>query len=329
MKKILIVGCGGIGKKHIDGFLRTGKFEIYACESDKEKLQQVKSMFPVKEIYENFLDVDLRNFDGAVIATPANFHIEMANRCIDYCIPFLLEKPLSVNLEGVDDLVEKVKKTKIPHGVGYTRRSVPSYKRLKELVDSNIIGEVKMANFYCGQDYRKIRPDYNKIYFAKKDMAGGVLRDFITHFVDLAQWMIGRPEKGYTITANLVFGDCIETDDSALLIGSFSKNLVCFYCNAFQKPNEFIIDLAGTKGNLKYVVVSRNLSKILFADDDSGNWKEIEKFENEPRDYYFYQAQHFLNLLEGKPHNFTTIEEAAENLKFILQAIKMSSMQDW
>ena len=37
MKKILIVGAGGIGKKHIDGFLRTGEFSISICDVDIQK----------------------------------------------------------------------------------------------------------------------------------------------------------------------------------------------------------------------------------------------------------------------------------------------------
>ena len=42
-------------------------------------------------------------------------------------------------------------------------------------------------------------------------------------------------------------------------------------------------------------------------------------FENEIKDYYFYQAKNFINLLAGKSHTLTTIEEAAENLKFLLE----------
>ncbi|HOK81028.1 MAG TPA: Gfo/Idh/MocA family oxidoreductase [bacterium] len=327
MKKILVVGGGGIGKRHIDGFLRTGKCEVSVCEIDSEKIEQIKQTYQVSSTFSNFNSIDLSCFDAVVIATPANYHVSMAKKCVLECVPFMLEKPLSISLDGVEELLKAIGEKKILCGVGYTRRSIPSYRKLKDLINSGIAGEIKMANFYCGQDYRKIRTDYSQIYFAKKEMGGGVLRDFITHFIDLAQWFIGKPEKGYVLQDNLVFGDVIETDDSAVLIGRFSGKLVSFYCNAFQKPNEFIIDLAGTKGNLKYVLVNRFLSRILFANDDSGEWKVLGEFRDEAKNYYVFQAEHFLELLEGKPNDFTTIEEAAENLKFILDAIENSKPQ--
>ncbi len=324
MKKILLVGGGGIGRRHIEGLLRTGKFSVSVCEKDHNKLKNLANEFNLESIFDNFNSVDLKRFDGVFISTPAHLHVEMAMKCCQKEVPFIIEKPLSITLDGVDQLIDAIKKKKIACGVAYTRRSIPSFIKLKELAQSGMMGDIKMANFYCGQDYRKYRPDYKDIYFSKKSMGGGVLRDFITHFIDLAQWMIGRPEKGYCITENLVFGDIIETDDSAIVIGKFSGKLVNFYCNGFQKPNEFVIDLAGTKGNLKYQLKTRFLSEILFSDDDSGNWKKLCEFENEISSYYFFQANQILNLLEGKPHNLTSVEEAAENLQFIITTIKNS-----
>lgn len=322
MKKILIVGGGGIGRKHIDGFLRTGKFRVSVCDTDSEKLKQLKNDYPLDSLFLDFFSTDIAQFDTVLIATPANLHIDMAKRCCEKGVPFLLEKPLSVTPDGVDELIDLAVKKNIPCAVGYTRRSIPSFKKFKQIAYSGIVGEIKMANFYCGLDYRKYRPDYSNIYFSRKSMGGGVLRDFITHFIDLAQWILGKPEKGFCLTANLVFGDAVETDDSAVVIGKFSEKLVNFYCNGFQKPNELIIDLAGTKGNLKYTNVTRFLSKILFANDDSGTWQELNQFHNETVDYYFYQAQEFLNLLDGNTHELTTLQEAAENLKFIIEVIK-------
>ncbi|HOJ31711.1 MAG TPA: Gfo/Idh/MocA family oxidoreductase [bacterium] len=326
MKKILVVGGGGIGKRHIDGFFRTGQCEVSVCEVDHKKIEQIKQTYQLHSTFSDFNSIDLSQFDAIVIATPANYHVSMAKRCAMAFVSFMLEKPISVTFDGVDELVKIINKKKVLCGVGYTRRSIPSFRKLKELVNSGIVGDIKMANFYCGQDYRKIRTDFSQIYFARKEMGGGVLRDFITHFIDMAQWFIGKPEKGYVLQDNLVFGDAVETDDSAILIGRFSGNLVSFYCNAFQKPNEFVVDLAGTRGNLKYVLVTKSLSRILFADDDSGEWKVLHEFKDEAKNYYLYQAEHFLELLDGKPNDFTSIEEAAENLRFILDAIE-NSMQ--
>lgn len=318
MKKLLIVGCGGIGKKHIDGFLRTKKFKISVCDNDKEKIEKVKKTFKIENSFTNFNSIDIKKFDAVLISTPANFHIPFALKCAENKIPFLVEKPLSVNLKNVNKLIEIVEKNKVPSGVGFTRRSIPSFIKFKEIIESGKIGKIKMAIFYAAQDYRKYRPDYAKIYFARKKMGGGCILDVISHFVDLAQWYVGKPSCGYGIYDNLDFGNKIETEDSVAIVSKFENVIVNFYCNLFQKPYEVLIELAGTKGNLKYISENKNISKILFSDNDE-RWEKIHIFKNEIKNYYIYQAENFLKLIKGRKNTFTTIKEAAENLKFCLK----------
>ena len=311
MKKLLIAGCGGIGRKHIKGFLKTGKFRISACDIDRKKLKEVKKNFKIEETYIDFFKIEIEKFDAVLISTPANYHIKMALRCAEKRVPFLVEKPLSVNLKNVNKLLESVKRNKVKCAVGFTRRSIPSFIKFKELINRGIIGKIKMAIFY--------RPDYSRIYFAKKEMGGGCILDAVSHFVDLAQWYIGKPSYGYGIYDNLVFGRKVETEDSVAIVSKFNNTIVNFYCNLFQKPYEVFIELAGTKGNLRYISENKHLSEIFFCDNDNGKWKKLQEFENEVKDYYFYQAENFLNLLEGKKNALTTLGEEIGNLKFCLK----------
>ncbi|HPP30808.1 MAG TPA: Gfo/Idh/MocA family oxidoreductase, partial [bacterium] len=78
MKKILIVGAGGIGKKHIDGFLRTGEFSISICDVDIQKINKIKEEYPLDNTFNDFYSTPLKSFDAVLIATPANYHIPMA-----------------------------------------------------------------------------------------------------------------------------------------------------------------------------------------------------------------------------------------------------------
>ncbi len=278
MKKLLIAGCGGIGRKHINGFLKTGKFRISACDIDGKKLKEVNRNFKIEDTYIDFFKIDIEKFDAVLISTPANYHIKMALRCAEKRVPFLVEKPLSVNLKNVNKLLESVKRNKVKCAVGFTRRSIPSFIKFKEIIGNGIIGKTKMAIFYIAQDYRKYRPDYSRIYFAKKEMGGGCILDAVSHFVDLAQWYIEKPSYGYGIYDNLDFGRKVETEDSAAIVSKFNNIIVNFYCNLFQKPYEVFIELAGTKGNLRYISENRNISKILFSDNDEGKWKELYLF---------------------------------------------------
>lgn len=318
MKKILIVGAGGIGKKHIDGFLRSGFFSVSICEVNEEKIKEVKEKYKIEKVHKDFFEVNLKNFDAVLIATPANLHIPMAIRCAKENIPFFVEKPLSLDTNGIEKLINIIKKNKIPSAVGFTRRSVPSFIRFEELLkEKNIIP--KIASFVSGCDYRKYRPDYEEIYFAKKKMGGGCLLDSVSHIVDLAQWYLGNPSDGFCIYDNLVFGNTIETEDCAVICSKFGNSLVSISNNLFQKPYTLFIEIVGENGTLRYIMDSREKAIITFSDNDTGKWEELGRFENEIFDYYLNQAKNFYNLLEGKYNTLTTIEEAYINLEFILK----------
>ncbi len=321
MKRILVVGAGGIGRKHIDGFLRTNCFSVSLCDVDSRKVEDTRKEYPVEEVFKDFYRIDLSNFDAVLISTPANHHISMALRCAEQNIPFLVEKPLSASMDKVDDLLDTVKKNGVRCAVGFTRRSIPSHIRFKELLlEKNIIP--RMASIVSGGDYRKYRPDYREIYFAKRSMGGGCILDSVSHMVDLAQWYLGNPLEGYCMYDNLVFGNSIETEDCAIISARFGDSLVSISNNVFQKPYTLFIEFVGENGNLRYMMDSRTVSIITFSNDDTGNWEELASFKNEIPDFYLNQAKIFLNLLEGNKNTMTTLEESAVNLKFLLEMKK-------
>ena len=135
MKNILIVGAGGIGTRHIRCFLKTKRCRVSVCEPRSEKLKEIKQEYPIKDAFKDFTAVNLRNFDGVVICTPPNLHIPMAQRCADEGVHFLLEKPLSLNLKGIEELKATIKNKGIVAGVAYVYRNTKVLSGLsKELM---------------------------------------------------------------------------------------------------------------------------------------------------------------------------------------------------
>ncbi len=108
MKKVVIVGAGGIGKRHIRGYLKTGRAELSVVEPDDAKRDEVLGEYDIAAGYADISDADLKGLDLAVICTPAHVHVPLAQACADAGLPFLVEKPLAVAMDGVDKLVETV-----------------------------------------------------------------------------------------------------------------------------------------------------------------------------------------------------------------------------
>ena len=93
--------------------------------------------------------------------------------------------------------------------------------------------------------------------------------------------------------------------------------------NQFQKPFVNTYEFIGDIGNIKL-----DLSTLMFADDDSGTWKNKTNFMEGKKpmevhqNNFLLQANRFLDGIEGKACDLATLEEAELNLKVVLAAKK-------
>ena len=321
MKNILIIGAGGIGRRHIKGYLSTNRVTISIIEPDNEKIKNILKEFPIEKAFNRIKEADLTKFDLAVICSPANKHVEAMKECSINQLPFMVEKPLSTSMDGVDEVIDLVKKNNLFVRVGYTRRNSHEARALKDKIHNNKIGDVKLAYVNSSQEFPKYRPDYQTIYYAHPEMGGGAILDASTHMIDQLIWMIGKPSEVSCMFDRLVLTGT-NTEDTCLINLRFENgSMANITVNQFQKPNINSYEFIGTKGNLKL-----DHSILRFADDDSGKWKEEKDFMQglDPMEVhqnnFLLQAERILDGLEGKECDLTTLEEAKLNLKVVFAA---------
>ena len=72
---ILIIGAGGIGKRHIKGYLGTSRAKISIVEPDVNKQKNLNSEFEIQHTFNSLEEVN-EKFDLAIICSPANWHME-------------------------------------------------------------------------------------------------------------------------------------------------------------------------------------------------------------------------------------------------------------
>ena len=317
---ILIIGAGGIGKRHTKAYLATERASISIVEPDVEKRTNFIKEFKVESTYASLEEIN-QKFDIAIICSPANFHVQHMNFCIENHLPFMVEKPLSTSLEGLAKILNLVQKNKLFARVGYTRRNSFEARALKEKILNNKIGNLRLVRINDSQDFPKYRPDFQKIYYANPKMGGGAILDAATHLIDQLIWIVGKPMEVSCMYDRLVLQGT-NTEDTCLINISFENGVLAnIVVNQFQKPNSKLYEFIGTKGNLKL-----NHSTLMFADDDSGRWKDHKNFMEGKnpmevhQNNFLLQANRFLDGYEGKNCDLATLEEAYLNLKVVLAA---------
>jgi predicted dehydrogenase len=280
-------------------------------------LEHIKE-YPVRSTFRDFSTLDLKGFDAVVICTPAHLHIPMAQRCAGEGIPVLIEKPLSLNFDGVERLKTTVKEKGIVAGVAYVLRHSKGVSLLKERLQQGQIGEVKMVTCVSGQDFRIPRPDYRQIYYAKKATGGGCILDALSHQINLVEMFLGKEKQVYAIYDRLELTG-VECEDSTALISRFQGGQIVSYAiNQFQKPNASLLQFIGTGGNLIWDGISK---EVQFCDNFEAVW-QVQKYEEERDEQFIAQANNFLDAIQGKCRIACTLEEAEQTLKVCLAALE-------
>ena len=314
--RILIVGCGSIGTRHLRAFKRIEGVEAILCDPREEMLRKTARNCGVSEVYEDIKEVNLERIDGMVVCTPPHTHIPIALEGARADCHLLIEKPISNNLDGIEELIQLVKRKKLVLGVAYCLRYHPNLRRIKRMLEEKVIGNVLVGKIHGGQYFPNHRPDYRQIYFAKREMGGGVLSDFATHSLDCIQWFMGNVNEVFCFCDRLSDLE-IETEDTAEIFLRFkNKSIAEVHSNCFQRDYSHKCELIGSSGTIVWVYI-RNEVRLFKA--DKKEWETfIDKCERD--DLFNLQASNFVNSIGGEDTLPVSGESGMRTLKVVLSA---------
>jgi predicted dehydrogenase len=129
---------------------------------------------------------------AAIVASPTSEHLAQARRAVEAGCHVLVEKPLAVTADGVDELLTAADAAGVAVAVAMNLRFHPGPVGVRAAVVAGEIGEPLVGHVTCGTYLPDWRPqvDYRESYSARSALGGGVLLD-VVHEVDYATWILG------------------------------------------------------------------------------------------------------------------------------------------
>ncbi len=319
--RVLIIGTGGIGQRHLLGYSQTNRAKLSIVEPDSAKRDEAKKIFNIVQDFTNIDDTDLAEYDLAVICAPAHTHVTLMQACAAAGLAFMVEKPLAVTLEDVKETLALVKAKNLVARVGYIRRIADELVALRDQIANGKIGDLRLIYINSSQDFPKYRPDYQTTYYAHPEMGGGAILDGASHSFDMLIWIVGKPVEVSCMYDQLALKGT-QTEDTCLINIRFENGIMAnITLNQFQKPNTSRQEFIGTKGNL--ILEHTTLS---FRDSDAPDPVEEHDYMDglvpmEAHQARFtMQANAMLDAIEGKPCYLATLEDAHLNLRLALAA---------
>ncbi len=321
--KIIIIGCGSIGQRHISNLKKMGVKDLVLCDINETRLNKAAKEFNISQKYTDYKKAIFENRDikAAVICTPTNLHIPQSLFLVQNGINLLIEKPLSHNRNNINRLLDIVKKKKIICMMAMCYRFHSGYLKLKDLISKGVIGKIYSANLFGGYYLPYWHPDidYRTEYSAKKSMGGGVILASI-HSIDIIRWLFGEVgEIGcfYDKRSNLE----IDAEDTAVFILRLENDiLISFFLDFLQRVNQHKITVVGELGNIEADFVE---SKIRIFNVKTKKWREVN-YEFEINDMYIKEMQYFINCLLKNKRPSVDLIEGKKTLEVALMAKESS-----
>ncbi len=215
-----IIGVGTQGKFYANlltgqsifpGMPSTGskpeKIELTAlCDIDPAVKHQCVELFAELPFFEDWKEmITSGKVDAVVTTVPHYLHPEMAIYALDHGVHALVDKPAGVYTKQVREMNEfAATKPELTFAIMFNQRTNKLYQRLKELIASGELGNIRRSNWIINSWWRpQSYYDQSAWRATWGGEGGGVLVNQAPHQLDLWQWMCGMPK---TISAKVVYG---------------------------------------------------------------------------------------------------------------------------
>ena len=262
-----IVGMGAMGVNHANK-LKAGEvpqLELAAvCDADEARLANY-------EEFARFTD------PKEMIESPHFAHTTVGIQALDAGLHVIVEKPVSVHIADCDQLLAAHRDTNQVFAAMLNQRTDPHYVKLRKLIQSGELGEVRRVNWII-TDWYRTQSYYDGAGWKAtwKGEGGAVLMNQCPHQLDLLCWLFGKPERVRAFCQYGKFHD-IETEDSATAYMEFPNGATgVFITTTGEAPGTNRLEIAADRGK---VVIETGVSGIRWTRTETSVQEHIN---NEP-----------------------------------------------
>lgn len=297
--KILVVGCGSIGRRHVANACLIADTAV--VDRDASLANEVATAFGA-QTFSSVQDALDWSPDGVVVATPHDYHLAIATLAIEAGADVLIEKPISHAEHGIHEFLTLVAKSGRRAFVVCNMRFHPGPAALKSNISA--VGKPLFARAWYGNYLPSMRPgaDYRKLYAASKAAGGGVILDAI-HELDYLCWIFGDVSEIGCHSAKLSDLEIDVEDYAEIYLNHSSGVRSAVHLDYLQRFKRRGCEIVGTNGTLIWQSEGKNpercLVKLYRADSES--WETLTDIEDmDVTKPYVELMQTFVSALSGE-----------------------------
>ena len=168
--KWAVLGTGVIANEMAQAWAKNGRNVYSVANRTHQKAVDFAKKYNIDKVYDNMDDVFTDpEVDVIYITTPHNTHFEFMKKAVDNGKHVLAEKAITLNSSELSRIIDLAEQKGVVVAEAMTIYHMPIYKKLKEILDTGILGKVNIItmNFGSFKEY-----DMNNRFF-NRSLAGG------------------------------------------------------------------------------------------------------------------------------------------------------------
>ena len=193
--KIGLIATGHRGRHGWQAHDPENGVEIVAgADVDAKAQEAFHEKFPDAQLFDDYRDLlKVKDIGAVFICTPDYLHEEMTIAALEAGKAVYLEKPMAITIEGCDRILETAMRTGSKLFVGHNMRHFPVVLKMKEIIDSGMIGEVQVG--WCRHFVGYGGDAYFRDWHSEQRYATGLLLQKGAHDIDVMHWLMGSYTK--------------------------------------------------------------------------------------------------------------------------------------
>lgn len=230
MEKIRIglIGCGGRSTAHRHSFAQMDNVQVVAVADPVEaRRAEASRQFGGARMYRDDAEFYAREsrdtVDVVVICVEPTAHAISEERAIDLGIPFLVEKPMTLDLAQADRIAQRVAETGLITSVGFQDRYLDLMDKIKAELPRHKPGGLVYGAWVGGIP--------GVWWWQKKSTCGGQLVEQNIHLADGLRYLYGEPLSVYATSSRGMVQPGVDaspeydTDDHSTAVIRFPNNV--------------------------------------------------------------------------------------------------------
>ncbi|MEM6160910.1 Gfo/Idh/MocA family oxidoreductase [Erwinia sp. P6884] len=315
MNKLVLIGLGSIGKKHIYNIKKIYPECTIAVLSPSGKIYEKSDDYISLDSLQSALEF---RPEAAIVASPAPFHAEHIAFFQRNNVPVLSEKPLAAS--AIELIRHQVNSDKI--AVAYCLRYLPATKIVKEILDEMLLGDIYNVVASVGQylpDWRKDK-DYKSSVSASSKLGGGAVLE-LSHEIDLINYLFGDLEvMSAFLRKDVELG--LDVEEIADIVLLSNKKIYCtIHLDFIQKVPSRFISIIGRQGRVDWDIIKNSV--LLY--NASGKTVLYKDTDFDKNIMYIDMLQDFIKLIKCESNSCVSFQQGMQVMS-VIDAIKSKAI---